>query len=121
MRKALLPFTYLLGSKHLFTLERLRISGGLSGGYHWGFHECCPGDADYEYAKVPWSDGTLAGPLFRTFQLYRAEIRQSLSLTVQGCVYPELRQRQPENDSEKGADGNADGGPSRGTNREDIR
>ena len=77
------------------------------------FDECCPGDADYAYARrslqltEQWLD--------RCFARFNATepkygYTQSLFPIVQGCVYPDLRREAAERVAEKGADGNAIGG-----------
>jgi queuine tRNA-ribosyltransferase len=77
------------------------------------FDECCPGDADYAYAKKSlaltehWLDRCIS-------QMNQTEPRygygQSLFPIVQGCVYTDLRQRAAEYVAAKNADGNAIGG-----------
>lgn len=76
------------------------------------FDECCPGDADYNYAKQ--SLGLTERWLDRCFARFNSTepkygYRQSLFPIVQGCVYTDLRQRAAENVARKGADGNAIG------------
>ena len=77
------------------------------------FDECCPGDADYEYAKK--SLGLTERWLDRCFERSTLQSRNTVTSKVffpivQGCVYPELRRKAAENVAEKGADGNAIGG-----------
>ena len=77
------------------------------------FDECCPGDADYNYAKQ--SLGLTERWLDRCFARFNSTepkygYRQSLFPIVQGCVYTDLRQRAAENVARKDADGNAIGG-----------
>lgn len=77
------------------------------------FDECCPGDADYAYAKQ--SLGLTERWLDRCFARFNSTepkygYRQSLFPIVQGCTYPDLRRRAAENVASKGADGNAIGG-----------
>lgn len=102
------------GSKHLFTPEKVMdIQRTIGADIIMAFDECCPGDADYEYAKKSlelterWLD--------RCFTRFNATepkygYPQSLFPIVQGCVYPDLRKRAAEFVAEKGADGNAIGG-----------
>lgn len=43
------------GSKHLFTPEKVMdIERTIGADIMMAFDECCPGDADYDYAKNPW-------------------------------------------------------------------
>lgn len=77
------------------------------------FDECCPGDAEYDYAKQ--SLGLTERWLDRCFKRFNETepkygYQQSLFPIVQGCVYPELRIRAAENVAAKEADGNAIGG-----------
>lgn len=102
------------GSKHLFTPEKVMdIQRTIGADIMMAFDECCPGDADYEYAKKSldlterWLD--------RCFTQFKATepkygYQQSLFPIVQGCIYPDLRKRAAEFVAEKGADGNAIGG-----------
>ena len=62
------------GSKHLFTPEKVMdIQRIIGADIIMAFDECCPGDADYEYAKK--SLGLTERWLDRCFERYRAEIR----------------------------------------------
>lgn len=102
------------GSKHLFTPEKVMdIQRIIGADIIMAFDECCPGDADYEYAKKSldlterWLD--------RCFDRFNSTepkygYKQSLFPIVQGCVYPDLRKRAAENIAAKNADGNAIGG-----------
>ena len=102
------------GSKHLFTPEKVMdIQRIIGADIIMAFDECCPGDADYEYAKK--SLGLTERWLDRCFERFNSTepkygYQQSLFPIVQGCVYPELRRKAAENVAEKGADGNAIGG-----------
>lgn len=102
------------GSKHLFTPEGVMdIQRTIGADIIMAFDECCPGDADYEYARK--SLGLTERWLDRCFQRFNATqpkygYQQSLFPIVQGCVYPELRKKAAENVASKGADGNAIGG-----------
>lgn len=102
------------GSKHLFTPEGVMdIQRTIGADIIMAFDECCPGDADYEYAKK--SLGLTERWLDRCFQRFNSTepkygYQQSLFPIVQGCVYPELRRKAAENIASKGADGNAIGG-----------
>ncbi len=102
------------GSKHLFTPEKVMdIERTIGADIIMAFDECCPGDADYEYAKK--SLGLTERWLDRCFKRFNETepkygYRQSLFPIVQGCVYPDLRIRAAENVAAKEADGNAIGG-----------
>ncbi len=102
------------GSKHLFTPEKVMdIERSIGADIIMAFDECCPGDADYTYAKE--SLGLTERWLDRCFSRFNStepkyDYNQSLFPIVQGCVYPDLRRRAAENIAEKGADGNAIGG-----------
>ncbi len=102
------------GSKHLFTPEKVMdIERTIGADIIMAFDECCPGDADYNYAKE--SLGLTERWLDRCFNRFNSTdpmygYTQSLFPIVQGCVYPDLRIRAAENVASKGADGNAIGG-----------
>lgn len=102
------------GSKHLFTPENVMdIQRSIGADIIMAFDECCPGDADYEYAKR--SLGLTERWLDRCFKRFNETdpkygYTQSLFPIVQGCVYPDLRKRAAEYIAGKGADGNAIGG-----------
>ena len=102
------------GSKHLFTPEKVMdIERTIGADIIMAFDECCPGDADYEYAKK--SLGLTERWLERCFKRFNETepkygYRQSLFPIVQGCIYPDLRIRAAENVAAKEADGNAIGG-----------
>ena len=102
------------GSKHLFTPEKVMdIERTIGADIIMAFDECCPGDADYEYAKK--SLGLTERWLDRCFKRFNETepkygYRQSLFPIVQGCIYPDLRIRAAENVAAKEADGNAIGG-----------
>ncbi|MDT3368859.1 MAG: tRNA guanosine(34) transglycosylase Tgt [Bacteroidota bacterium] len=102
------------GSKHLFTPEKVMdIERTIGADIIMAFDECCPGDADYNYAKE--SLGLTERWLDRCFNRFNSTdpmygYSQSLFPIVQGCVYPDLRIRAAENVASKGADGNAIGG-----------
>lgn len=102
------------GSKHLFTPEKVMdIERTIGADIMMAFDECCPGDADYAYAKKSlglterWLDRCL--DRFHTTEP-KYGYQQSLFPIVQGCVYPDLRRRAAENIARKEADGNAIGG-----------
>lgn len=102
------------GSKHLFTPEKVMdIERTIGADIIMAFDECCPGDADYNYAKE--SLGLTERWLDRCFNRFNSTdpmygYNQSLFPIVQGCVYPDLRIHAAENVASKGADGNAIGG-----------
>ena len=102
------------GSKHLFTPEKVMdIERTIGADISMAFDECCPGDADYDYAKQ--SLGLTERWLDRCFERFRTTepkygYQQALFPIVQGCVYTDLRQRAAEYVASKGADGNAIGG-----------
>lgn len=106
--------SHLDGSKHMFTPEKVMdIERSIGADIIMAFDECCPGDADYNYAKQ--SLGLTERWLDRCFARFNSTepkygYRQSLFPIVQGCVYTDLRQRAAENVARKGADGNAIGG-----------
>jgi queuine tRNA-ribosyltransferase len=102
------------GSKHFFTPERVMdIQRTIGADIVMAFDECCPGDADYAYAKrsldltAQWLDRCV-----RRFGETppRYGYSQSLFPVVQGCVYPDLRTRAAEHVAAKNAGGNAIGG-----------
>lgn len=102
------------GSKHMFTPEKVMdIERTIGADIIMAFDECCPGDADYNYAKE--SLGLTERWLDRCFERFNSTdlkygYSQSLFPIVQGCVYPDLRIRAAENIASKEADGNAIGG-----------
>ena len=102
------------GSKHLFTPEKVMdIERTIGADIIMAFDECCPGDAEYDYANKSlalterWLDRCITR-FKETEPKYGYE--QALFPIVQGCVYPELRKRAAENVASKGMDGNAIGG-----------
>lgn len=102
------------GSKHLFTPEKVMdIERTIGADIIMAFDECCPGDADYEYAKK--SLGLTERWLNRCIERFNNTAplygyNQSLFPIVQGCTYSDLRRRAAENIANKHADGNAIGG-----------
>jgi queuine tRNA-ribosyltransferase len=102
------------GSRHLFTPENVMDTQRIIGAdIIMAFDECCPGDADYAYAKK--SLALTERWLDRCFTRFNATepkygYNQSLFPIVQGCIYPDLRRKAAENIANKGADGNAIGG-----------
>lgn len=102
------------GSKHLFTPEKVMdIERSIGADIIMAFDECCPGDAEFDYAKL--SLGLTERWLNRCFKRFNETeskygYQQSLFPIVQGGVYPELRIHAAENVAAKEADGNAIGG-----------
>ncbi|MDR1356857.1 MAG: tRNA guanosine(34) transglycosylase Tgt [Tannerellaceae bacterium] len=102
------------GSKHIFSPEKvIDIQRSIGADIIMAFDECCPGDADYEYARnslsltEKWLDRCIER-MNRTAPLYGYE--QSLFPIVQGCVYNDLRRRASEYVADKTACGYAIGG-----------
>lgn len=102
------------GSKHLFTPERVMdIERTIGADIMMAFDECCPGDADYRYAKKSleltqrWLERCVKR-FSETEPLYG--YHQSLFPIVQGCVYPDLRTIASEHAASLNAEGYAIGG-----------
>lgn len=102
------------GSKHLFTPENVMdIQRSIGADIMMAFDECCPGDAEYNYAKRSlelterWLERCLAR-FHSTEPKYGYD--QSLFPIVQGCVYTDLRRRAADNIARLDAAGNAIGG-----------
>lgn len=102
------------GSKHLFTPEGVMdIERTIGADIIMAFDECCPGDADYRYAKQSlaltqrWLDRCVRH-VSETEPLYG--YHQSLFPIVQGCVYTDLRTQAAEHVASLEAEGNAIGG-----------
>ena len=87
------------------------------------FDECTPGDADYDYAKKSleltqrWLERCI-NRFAETESKYGYP--QSLFPIVQGCIYPELRQKAAEHVASFDFDGYAIGGLSVGEKEEDM-
>ncbi|MBR4482412.1 MAG: tRNA guanosine(34) transglycosylase Tgt [Paludibacteraceae bacterium] len=102
------------GSKHLFTPENVVDTQCIIGSdIMMVLDECCPGDADYNYAKKSL-DLTLNW-LVRGVKHYKETsplygYHQSYFPIVQGCVYPDLRRESAYRVAEMDMDGNAIGG-----------
>lgn len=102
------------GSKHLFTPENVVNTQRIIGSdIMMVLDECCPGDADYNYAKKSL-DLTLNW-LVRGVKHYKETsplygYHQSYFPIVQGCVYPDLRRESAYRVAEMDMDGNAIGG-----------
>jgi queuine tRNA-ribosyltransferase len=102
------------GSKHLFTPENVVDTQRIIGSdIMMVLDECCPGDADYSYAKK--SLDLTHQWLERGVKRYKETTplygyHQSYFPIVQGCVYPDLRRESAYKVAEMGMDGNAIGG-----------
>lgn len=102
------------GSKHLFTPEGVvDIERIIGADIMMALDECCPGDADYDYAKK--SLGLTQRWLERGWKRYKETecpygYRQAYFPIIQGCVYPDLRREAARHVATLGADGNAIGG-----------
>jgi queuine tRNA-ribosyltransferase len=102
------------GSRHLFTPERVMdIERTIGADIMMAFDECCPGTAEYKYAKQSmerthrWLDRCIQR-FSETEPKYG--YHQALFPIVQGCVYKDLRAKSAEYIASKGAEGNAIGG-----------
>ena len=102
------------GSKHLFTPENVvDIERVIGADIMMALDECCPGDADYAYARK--SLDLTQRWLERGWKRYKETeglygYRQAYFPIVQGCVYPDLRREAAKQIADLGADGNAIGG-----------
>jgi queuine tRNA-ribosyltransferase len=102
------------GSKHLFTPEGVvDIQRTIGADLMMAFDECPPGTAEYDYARK--SLDLTHRWLERCFDRFSQTApkyghRQSLIPIVQGCTYPDLRERSAEFVQQFGADGYAIGG-----------
>lgn len=102
------------GSKHLFTPEKVMdIQRSIGADIIMAFDECCPGNAEYGYAKqsLELTEHWL-GRCLNRFNTTEAkyDYAQSLFPIVQGCIYTDLRRRSAERIAGLYADGNAIGG-----------
>ena len=102
------------GRKLFFTPENVMdIERQIGADIVMAFDECCPGQADYNYAKQSlertnrWLDRCIK-QFDSTEDLYG--YRQHLFPIVQGCVYPELRREAAKRLTELDRDGYAIGG-----------
>lgn len=88
------------GSRHTFTPENNVDTQRIIGAdIMMALDECCPGDADFNYAKksLKLTQGWLerySGHFHETEPLYGYE--QTFFPIIQGCVYPELRREAAE-------------------------
>lgn len=102
------------GSKHIFTPENnVEIQRCIGADIIMALDECCPGDADYNYARksLELTQSWLARCVKhfdRTEPLYGYS--QTLFPIVQGCVYPDLRLRAVEHAISFDREGYAIGG-----------
>lgn len=102
------------GSRHTFTPENNVDTQRIIGAdIMMAFDECCPGDADYNYAKKSllmtqsWLERFLKR-FDETEPLYGYS--QTVFPIVQGCVYPELREMAVEHAVAQDREGYAIGG-----------
>ena len=102
------------GSKHFFSPERVvDIQRIIGADIIMAFDECCPGDADYSYAKKSLTLTELwLERCMRQFNDTKPKYgyKQCLFPIVQGCVYRDLRKSAAENVVQTNADGYAIGG-----------
>lgn len=102
------------GSKHLFTPENVVDTERVIGAdIMMALDECCPGNADYEYAEK--SLRLTQRWLERGWKRYKETeglygYPQAYFPIVQGCTYKNLRQDAARHIADLGADGNAIGG-----------
>lgn len=102
------------GSRHTFTPENNVDTQRIIGAdIMMALDECCPGDADYNYAKksLEMTQSWLERYLKRfdeTEPLYGYS--QTVFPIVQGCVYPDLRKRAVDNVVAQNREGYAIGG-----------
>ena len=102
------------GSRHTFTPENNVDTQRIIGAdIMMALDECCPGDADYNYAKksLEMTQSWLERYLKRfdeTEPLYGYS--QTVFPIVQGCVYPDLRKRAVEHVEAQNREGYAIGG-----------
>ena len=102
------------GSKHFFTPEKvIDIQRSIGANIIMAFDECCPGDADYQYAKKSLELTQLwlqrCDRQFKNTSPHYDYV-QSLFPIVQGCIYPDLRRQSALHAMETGADGYGIGG-----------
>lgn len=106
--------SYIDGSRHTFTPENNVDTQRIIGAdIMMALDECCPGDADYNYAKksLEMTQSWLERYLKRfdeTEPLYGYS--QTVFPIVQGCVYPDLRKRAVEHVVAQNREGYAIGG-----------
>jgi queuine tRNA-ribosyltransferase len=112
------------GRKLMFTPENVMdIQREIGADIMMAFDECCPGTADYQYAKKSmerthrWLDRCIAR-FDSTPDVY--EYKQHLFPIVQGCVYPDLRQEAAKRLRDLDRDGYAIGGLAVGEPAEDM-
>ena len=102
------------GGKHFFTPENvIDIQRTIGGDFIMAFDECCPGDADRQYAKKSLELTELW--LQRCVMQFKNttpkySYSQSLFPIVQGCIYPDLRRQSALHAIALDADGYAIGG-----------
>ena len=112
------------GRKLMFTPENVMdIQREIGADIMMAFDECCPGTADYQYAKKSmerthrWLDRCIQR-FDSTPDVY--DYQQHLFPIVQGCVYPELRQEAAKRLRDLDRDGYAIGGLAVGEPTEEM-
>lgn len=112
------------GRKLMFTPENVMdIQREIGADIMMAFDECCPGTADYQYAKKSmerthrWLDRCIER-FDSTPDVY--DYKQHLFPIVQGCVYPDLRQEAAKRLRDLDRDGYAIGGLAVGEPAEDM-
>ena len=112
------------GRKLMFTPENVMdIQREIGADIMMAFDECCPGTADYQYAKKSmerthrWLDRCIER-FDSTADVY--DYKQHLFPIVQGCVYPDLRQEAAKRLRDLDRDGYAIGGLAVGEPAEDM-
>jgi queuine tRNA-ribosyltransferase len=112
------------GRKLMFTPENVMdIQREIGADIMMAFDECCPGTADYQYAKKSmerthrWLDRCIER-FDSTPNVY--DYKQHLFPIVQGCVYPDLRQEAAKRLRDLDRDGYAIGGLAVGEPAEDM-
>ena len=112
------------GRKLMFTPENVMdIQREIGADIMMAFDECCPGTADYQYAKKSmerthrWLDRCIAR-FDATPDVY--DYKQHHFPIVQGCVYPDLRQEAAKRLRDLDRDGYAIGGLAVGEPAEDM-
>ena len=112
------------GSRHCFTPENnVDTQRRIGADIMMALDECCPGDADYNYAAK--SLKLTQNWLERCWRRYKETeplygYYQSLFPIIQGCTYPDLRLRSVEHAVKLDADGYAIGGLAVGEPAEEM-
>lgn len=112
------------GSYHMFTPESsIDYQRSIGADIVMAFDECTPGNADYAYAQKSMEmTGRWLERCYNRFEQTAPKYghRQSLFPIVQGCIYPELRQRAAEYVKTFNSDGYAIGGLAVGEKEDDM-